>query len=57
MAAGTTLGAQAGVTPLLLHYFGAVPTVTVAANLLAAPAVGPGMLLGLAGRRGRRRVA
>ncbi len=48
MAAGTTLGAQAGVTPLLLHYFGAVPTVTVAANLLAAPAVGPGMLLGLA---------
>jgi competence protein ComEC len=47
MAAGTTLGAQAGVTPLLLHYFGAVPTVTVIANLLAAPAVGPGMLLGL----------
>jgi competence protein ComEC len=47
MAAGTTLGAQAGVTPLLLHYFGAVPTVTVVANLLAAPAVGPGMLLGL----------
>jgi competence protein ComEC len=48
MAAGTTVGAQAGVTPLLLHYFGAVPTVTLAANLLAAPAVGPGMLLGLA---------
>jgi competence protein ComEC len=47
MAAGTTIGAQAGVTPLLLHYFGAVPTVTIAANLLAAPAVGPGMLLGL----------
>jgi competence protein ComEC len=47
LAAGTTLGAQAGVTPLLLHYFGAVPTVTVVANLLAAPAVGPGMLLGL----------
>ena len=48
MAAGTTVGAQAGVTPLLLHYFGAVPTVTLVANLLAAPAVGPGMLLGLA---------
>lgn len=47
MATGTTMGAQAGVTPLLLHYFGAVPTVTVVANLLAAPAVGPGMLLGL----------
>ena len=47
MAAGTTIGAQAGVTPLLLHYFGSVPIVTLAANLLAAPAVGPGMLLGL----------
>ncbi|HXY72574.1 MAG TPA: ComEC/Rec2 family competence protein, partial [Actinomycetota bacterium] len=47
MAAGTTVGAQAGVTPLLLHYFGAVPTVTLVANLLAAPAVGPGMVLGL----------
>ena len=46
-AAGTTIGAQAGVTPLLLHYFGSVPTVTLAANLLAAPAVGPGMVLGL----------
>ena len=48
VAAGTTIGAQAGVTPLLLHYFGSVPTVTLAANLLAAPAVGPGMVLGLA---------
>jgi competence protein ComEC len=47
LAAGTTIGAQAGVTPLLLHDFGAVPTVTIAANLLAFPAVGPGMLLGL----------
>lgn len=47
-AAGTTIGAQAGVTPLMLHYFGAVPTVTLAANLLAAPAVGPAMVLGLA---------
>ena len=47
MASGTTLAAQAGVTPLLLHYFGTVPTVTLAANVLAFPAVGPGMLLGL----------
>jgi competence protein ComEC len=47
LAAGTTLGAQAGVTPLLLYHFGVVPTVSVPANLLAFPAVGPGMLLGL----------
>ena len=48
LAAGTTLGAQAGVTPVILYHFGAVPTVTLPANLLAFPAVGPGMLLGLA---------
>ncbi len=48
LAAGTTLGAQAGVTPLLLYHFGVVPTVTLPANLLAFPAVGPGMILGLA---------
>jgi competence protein ComEC len=47
LAAGTTLGAQAGVTPVILYHFGAVPTVTLPANLLAFPAVGPGMLLGL----------
>jgi len=47
LAAGTTLGAQAGVTPLILYHFGAVPTVTLPANLLAFPAVGPGMVLGL----------
>jgi competence protein ComEC len=47
LAAGTTLGAQAGVTPLILYHFGAVPTVTLPANLLAFPVVGPGMLLGL----------
>ncbi|HEY1330592.1 MAG TPA: DNA internalization-related competence protein ComEC/Rec2 [Actinomycetota bacterium] len=47
LAAATTLAAQAGVTPLLLHYFGAVPTITIVANVLAFPAVGPGMLLGL----------
>jgi competence protein ComEC len=48
LAVGTTLGAQAGVTPVILYHFGAVPTVTLPANLLAFPAVGPGMLLGLA---------
>jgi competence protein ComEC len=49
LATGTTLGAQAGVTPLLLYHFGAVPTVTLPANLLAFPAVSPAMLFGLAG--------
>jgi competence protein ComEC len=47
LPAGTTLGAQAGVTPLLLYHFGLVPTVTILANLLAFPAVAPSMLLGL----------
>jgi competence protein ComEC len=47
LPAGTTIGAQAGVTPVLLYHFGLVPTVTVAANVLAFPAVAPGMLLGL----------
>ena len=48
LAAGATMGAQAGVTPLLLYHFGAVPTVSIPANLLAFPAVSPAMLLGLA---------
>jgi competence protein ComEC len=48
LPAGTTIGAQAGVTPLLLYHFGLVPTVTILANVLAFPAVGPGMLFGLA---------
>jgi len=47
LPAGTTIGAQAGVTPLLLYQFGVVPTVSVPANLLAFLAVGPAMLLGL----------
>src|SRR5262249_46483498 len=47
LAAGATIGAQAGGTPLLLYHFGVVPTVGIPANLLAFPAVGPGMLLGL----------
>lgn len=47
LAAATTIGAQAGVTPLLLYHFGVVPLVSVPANLLAFPAVGPAMILGL----------
>jgi competence protein ComEC len=47
LAAATPLGAQAGVTPLLLYHFGVVPGVTIPANLQAFPAVGPGMALGL----------
>jgi DNA internalization-related competence protein ComEC/Rec2 len=48
LAAAATLGAQAGVTPVILYHFGAVPTVTLPANVLAFPAVSPGMLFGLA---------
>jgi competence protein ComEC len=47
VAAGTTLAAQFGVMPLLLFYFQVFPLVSFPANLLAFPAVGPGMLLGL----------
>jgi competence protein ComEC len=46
-AAATTAAAQLGVLPLLLYHFGAVPTVALPANLLALPAVAPGMLMGL----------
>jgi competence protein ComEC len=48
LAAGATLAAQFGVTPLLLYYFNEVPVSTVAANVLAFPAVPPALLLGLA---------
>jgi competence protein ComEC len=47
LALGTTLAAQLGVTPVLLFHFGDVPLVTVLANVLAAPAVAPALLLGL----------
>jgi competence protein ComEC len=46
VAAAATVAAQAGVTPLLLLHFGAVPTVTLLANVLAFPAVGMSLLLG-----------
>ena len=48
MAAGTTLAAQCGVSPLLLFHFHEVPLVTILANLLAFPAVSPALLVGLA---------
>ncbi|HEX2029892.1 MAG TPA: ComEC/Rec2 family competence protein [Actinomycetota bacterium] len=48
LAAAATLSAQIAVSPLLLLHFGVVPTVTVLANLLAAPAVAPALFGGLA---------
>jgi competence protein ComEC len=48
LAAGTSLAAQMGVTPILLFHFHEVPGVTIAANLLAFPAVSPALLLGIA---------
>jgi len=43
-----TLAAQVGVAPVLLPAFGAMPLVTIPANLLALPAAGPLMMWGLA---------
>lgn len=48
MAAGATLAAQVGVTPVLLFWFHEVPLSTILANILAFPVVAPAMLLGLA---------
>ena len=48
LATGATLAAQLGVTPMLLYYFHEVPVSTVAANVLAFPAVPPALLIGLA---------
>ena len=48
LATGATIAAQLGVTPLLLYYFHEVPGSTVAANVLAFPAVAPALLIGLA---------
>jgi competence protein ComEC len=47
LAAATTLAAQLGVSPILLFHFHEVPGVTVAANLAAAPAVAPALVIGL----------
>src|SRR5205823_14008486 len=48
LAAGTTLAAQLGVSPVLLYQFHQVPEVTLLANVFAFPAVPAAMLLGLA---------
>jgi len=47
IAAGATMAAQLGVTPILLTHFGEVPLVTLPANLLAFPLVAPALLLGV----------
>jgi competence protein ComEC len=52
LAASATVAAQVGTTPLLLHHFGVVPTVTMLANLLAFPSVGPALAGGLAAATG-----
>jgi competence protein ComEC len=48
LAAGTTMAAQFGVTPVLLFHFREVPGITILANLAAFPLVSPALLLGLA---------
>jgi competence protein ComEC len=48
IATATTLAAQAAVSPILLDQFHQVPWVTIAANVMAFPAVAPALLLGLA---------
>lgn len=48
IALGATLAAQAFVTPLLLAVFREIPLSTIPANVLAAPAVSPALLGGLA---------
>ena len=48
LAAGTTMAAQFGVTPILLFHFHEVPGVTIVANLAAFPAVSPALLMGIA---------
>ncbi len=48
LAAGATLAAQIGVTPLLLFHFQEVPLVAILANVVAFPVVSPALLLGLA---------
>jgi competence protein ComEC len=46
-ALAVTIGAQAGVAPVLIAVFGGVPVAGVPANLLAGPAAGPVMVWGL----------
>jgi competence protein ComEC len=49
LAAGATVAAQVGVTPILLFHFHEVPLSTLLANVVAFPAVSPALLVGLAG--------
>jgi competence protein ComEC len=46
VAAGATIAAQLGVTPILLSTFREIPLVTLPANLLAFPLVAPSLLIG-----------
>jgi competence protein ComEC len=46
VAAGATISAQLGVTPILLYHFHEVPLATLPANLAAFPLVAPSLLLG-----------
>ena len=47
--AAVTIAATVATAPLIAFHFGTLSTVTVAANLLALPAVAPAMWLGMAG--------
>jgi competence protein ComEC len=47
LAAGATIAAQAGVSPLLLYHFHEVPGSTLVANVVAFPLVEPALLLGI----------
>lgn len=48
LAFATTASAQIGVAPVLLVIFGSIPLVSIPANLLAVPLVGPLTIWGLA---------
>lgn len=48
LAFATTAAAQIGVAPVLLVVFGSIPLVSIPANLLAVPLVGPLTVWGLA---------
>ncbi|MGH9117387.1 MAG: ComEC/Rec2 family competence protein [Acidimicrobiales bacterium] len=48
-ATGVTVGAQAGVAPLLIPAFGGIPMASLPANLAAAPAAGPLVAWGMTG--------
>jgi competence protein ComEC len=45
--AATTVAASLATTPLVAHHFGSVPVGSLAANLVALPAIAPAMWLGM----------